>query len=138
MGASLTQPLFHGGALKAKRNAAQAEFEASSDNYRQTVLTAFQNVADTLSALTQDAETFAAARRVREHDEQLWRDAEYRATLGAVAPFTVRSSEKQYQNARLAEIRALSARLVDTAGLFQAMGESAKEAQGEGDKLTSR
>lgn len=138
MGASLTQPIFHGGALKAKRNAAQAEFEASRDNYRQTVLAAFQNVADTLSALTQDAETYIAARNVRAHDEQFWRDAEYRATLGAVSPFTVRSSERQYQNARIAEIRAVAARLTDSASLFQAMGERPLGESIEADHLSSR
>lgn len=122
IGASLTQPLFRGGALQARRRAAQDAYKASEDNYRQTVLNAFQNVADSLSALTHDADTLAAAANARRHSEQSWRDAERRAALGAIAPNVTRSGEKQFHNARLGEIRAIAARLADTATLFQAMG----------------
>ncbi|WP_034292759.1 efflux transporter outer membrane subunit [Herbaspirillum sp. RV1423] len=122
IGASLTQPLFHGGALQARRRAAQDAYRASEDNYRQTVLNAFQNVADSLSALTHDADTLAAAAGARQRNEQYWRDAERRAEFGAIAPSAVRSGEKQFQNARLTEIRAVATRLADTASLFQAMG----------------
>jgi len=122
MGASLTQPLFHGGALLAKRRAAQDAYQAALDNYRQTVLNAFQNVADSLSALTHDADTQSAAANARDHSAQYWRDTARRAAVGAVPQSAVRASEKQYQNAYLSEIRANSARLTDTAALFQAMG----------------
>ena len=122
MGASLTQPLFHGGALLAKRRAAQDAYQAALSNYQQTVLNAFQNVADSLSALTHDADTQAAAASALDHSAQYWRDTERRAAVGAVAQNAVRASEKQYQNAYLSEIRANSARLTDTAALFQAMG----------------
>ena len=122
MGASLTQPLFHGGALLAKRRAAQQAYLAAEDNYRQTVLNAFQNVADSLGALTHDGDTLAATSAARRHSEQYWRDVARRAALGAVAPSAARDSEKQYQNARLNDIRATGLRLTDTAALFQAMG----------------
>lgn len=122
IGASLTQPLFRGGALQARRRAAQDAYKASEDNYRQTVLNAFQNVADSLSALTHDADALTAAANARRHSEQSWRDAERRAALGAIAPTLTRSGEKQFHNARLGEIRAIAARLADTAALFQAMG----------------
>lgn len=122
LGASLTQPLFHGGALRAKRRAAQEAFEASQDNYRQTVLNAFQNVADSLGALTHDASAQQAAASARERSEQFWRDAGRRGELGAIAQGAVRAGERQFQNARLTEIRTVAARLADTATLFQAMG----------------
>jgi len=122
IGSSLTQPLFHGGALQAKKRAAHDAFEAAQDNYRQTVLNAFQNVADSLSALTHDADTVQAAGNARQHSERSWHDAQRRLALGAIAPGTARASEKQFHNARLTEIRATAARLADTATLFQAMG----------------
>ena len=122
MGASLTQPLFHGGALLAKRRAAQDAYQAALSNYQQTVLNAFQNVADSLSALTHDADTQAAAASALDHSAQYWHDTERRGAVGAVAQNAVRASEKQYQNARLSEIRADSARLTDSAALYQAMG----------------
>ncbi|WP_423786214.1 efflux transporter outer membrane subunit [Herbaspirillum huttiense] len=61
LGASLTQPLFHGGALRAKRDASKEAYIAAEAHYRQTVLNAFQNVADSLVALTQDADALQAS-----------------------------------------------------------------------------
>ena len=122
IGSSLLQPLFHGGALRARRNAAHDAYLAAQDNYRSTVLNAFQNVADSLSALAHDADTLTAAASQRRYGEQNWHEAAGRAALGAAAPIAARTGEKQFQNARLGEIRATSVRLVDTAVLFQAMG----------------
>jgi len=122
LGTSLTQPLFHGGALQAKRRAAQDAYQASQENYRQTVLNAFQNVADSLGALTHDADTVQATNAARARSQESWRDAERRLRLGAIAPGAARAAEKQFQNARLNDIRATAARLADTATLFQAMG----------------
>ena len=138
IGSSLTQPLFHGGALQAKKRAAHDAFLAAQDNYRQTVLNAFQNVADSLSALTQDADTVQAAGRSRQHTEQSWHDAQRRLQLGAIAPSTVRANEKQFHNARLSEIRATAARLADTATLFQAMGIAHDEHLEEGKEDRSK
>ena len=42
MGASLTQPIFHGGQLLAERRAAKLMYEASIEQYKQAVLSAFQ------------------------------------------------------------------------------------------------
>ncbi|TWC69945.1 efflux transporter outer membrane subunit [Herbaspirillum sp. SJZ099] len=124
IGASITQPIFHGGALRARRRAAQEAYQASQDNYRQTVLNAFQNVADSLVALTHDADALQAASAARGHSEQTWRNAQRKTALGAVAPSAARAGERQYLNARLGEIRATATRLADTATLFQAMGVS--------------
>ena len=54
-GASILQTVLDGGALAAKKRAAQAAFEQADAQYRSTVLTAFRNVADTLRALEYDA-----------------------------------------------------------------------------------
>ena len=122
LGTSLLQPLFHGGALRAHRDAAHDAYLAAADNYRQTVLNAFQNVADTLSALTHDGDALTAAANQRRYSEQNWQDAQRRAALGAIPASASRAGEKQFQHARLDELRAVSARLADTALLYQAMG----------------
>jgi NodT family efflux transporter outer membrane factor (OMF) lipoprotein len=122
VGASLTQPIFHGGALMAQRKAAIANYNASLAQYQQTVLNAFQNVADTLTALDQDALTLQSAQVAATSAEQSFSDAGARYRLGAIAYPTTLASEQQWQNARLVEIRAKAARLTDTAALFQAMG----------------
>ena len=56
LGAAATAPLFEGGTLLHQERAAKAAYVQAAEQYRSTVLTAFQNVADTLTALEQDAE----------------------------------------------------------------------------------
>ena len=62
----LTQPIFQGGALLHKERAARAAYTQAAEQYRATVLTAFQNVADTLHALQQDANGLNAAAAARD------------------------------------------------------------------------
>ena len=50
-GLALAQPLFNGGLTDAQVAAAKATYEASVASYRQTVLTAFQQVEDQLVAI---------------------------------------------------------------------------------------
>ena len=61
VGASVAQPIFDGGTLLHRERAAKAAYTQASEQYRSTVLTAFQNVADTLNALQQDADGLKAA-----------------------------------------------------------------------------
>ncbi|MCC8405468.1 efflux transporter outer membrane subunit [Paraburkholderia sp. MMS20-SJTN17] len=122
IGASLSQPLFHGGALVAQRHAAQHTYEASVSQYKQTVLAAFQNVADTLASLEHDAQSLDAANVAARSAQGVFKDTSARYRLGALPVASARSSEQQWRNAQLDEIRYTSARLTDTAALFQAMG----------------
>jgi outer membrane protein TolC len=59
--AGVTEPIFQGGTLMHKERAARAAYVQADEQYRSTVLTAFQNVADTLNALEQDADGLKAA-----------------------------------------------------------------------------
>lgn len=122
IGASVTQPIFHAGALLARRHAAQETYAASVEQYKQTVLTAFQDVADSLNALDHDEQTLDASNRAAEAAHGVFADTAVRVELGALPPSAARSAELQYCNARLDEIRATGARLSDTAHLYQAMG----------------
>ena len=54
IGGTLLQPLFHGGELRAKRRQAFDDLDQATAQYRGTVLSALEDVADTLQAL-QDA-----------------------------------------------------------------------------------
>ncbi|MGH8114166.1 MAG: efflux transporter outer membrane subunit, partial [Rhodanobacteraceae bacterium] len=58
---SLTAPIFEGGELMHQERAAKAAYVEAAQEYRGTVLGAFQNVADTLVALDQDAKALQAA-----------------------------------------------------------------------------
>jgi NodT family efflux transporter outer membrane factor (OMF) lipoprotein len=122
VGASLTQPIFHGRALLAQRKAAVANYEASVALYQQTVLNAFQNVADTLTALNQDAMALQAAQSAAAAAHQSFSDTDGRYRLGALSYPTSLASEQRWQNATLTEIQDTASRLIDTAALFQARG----------------
>ncbi|CBW76610.1 Type I secretion outer membrane protein (plasmid) [Mycetohabitans rhizoxinica HKI 454] len=125
LGAGLTQPLFHGSALRAQRRAALHAYDAALDQYRQTVLNAFRDVADTLVALEQDARTQAAALAAQQAAEQATQVARQRYESGALPISAVRASEQQTQSTRIHAVRARAARLANTASLFQAMGSPA-------------
>jgi NodT family efflux transporter outer membrane factor (OMF) lipoprotein len=122
-GASVTQPLFHGGALVARRKQYQATYEAAVSEYRQTVLSAFKNVADTLVALDEDANTLAQTQRAEAAAREAHGDTESRYKLGATPFYATLTAGQQYQSARVQSIRARASRLADTAVLFDSVGE---------------
>ncbi|MGW9066308.1 efflux transporter outer membrane subunit [Achromobacter animicus] len=128
IGASLTQPIFHGGQLLAERSAAKARYEAAVLQYKQTVLTAFRDVADTLSRLDAGGQALASAEASRRSAELSYQNTAKRVRLGALAPYTQYASEQHYVAARLRELEYANARMTETAALFQAMGSPASAA----------
>jgi NodT family efflux transporter outer membrane factor (OMF) lipoprotein len=122
VGASLTQPLFHGGALVARKHQYEANYSAAVSQYRQTVLAAFQKVADTLVSLEEDANALSQSERAANVARDLDRDAEARYHLGAFPLYASLTARQQYQSANVQYVRARAARLADTAALFVSMG----------------
>ena len=125
-GASLTQPIFHGGALMARRRQYQATYEAAVSQYKQTVLAAFQNVADTLVSLEEDGNTLAEARRAADAAQALQQDSDSKYQLGSIPLFTALAARQQFQSANVQYVRARAARLADSAALLDAMGDPAR------------
>jgi NodT family efflux transporter outer membrane factor (OMF) lipoprotein len=134
----LTQPVFEGFTLLHKQRAAQAAFDQASAQYRGTVLTAFQNVADALRALQSDADAMKAAVASERAAARSLEIVRRQLALGQVAYLGVLNAENTYAQARLALVQAQAARLADTAALFQALGggwwhrEEVQVAEGEG------
>ncbi|MDR3557187.1 MAG: efflux transporter outer membrane subunit [Syntrophobacteraceae bacterium] len=123
IGSSIAQPLFHGGELLARRRAAIAACDQAFAQYRQTVLLAFQDVADVLYALEADARTLRAqaeAERVARASLDL---TEKQFQIGAVNYLTLLNGQRQYQLALINLVEARAARFADTAALFQALGK---------------
>jgi NodT family efflux transporter outer membrane factor (OMF) lipoprotein len=119
---SVTQPLFKGGQLLHQRRAAVAAAQEAAANYQATVLTAFQNVADTLYALEGDADALAAemeAEHAAAGSLELLQ-AQYKA--GGASYLQVLTAEQSYQTAAVALVKARAQRFADTAALFQALG----------------
>jgi NodT family efflux transporter outer membrane factor (OMF) lipoprotein len=120
--AGVTQPIFEGGALSAKRKSAVAAFRAAGAQYQSTVLSAFQNVADALQVLQFDAETLNAAQAAAAAAGKSLAVIQDQVQLGG-QPFTAElTAQTTYQNALISEVKAEAARLADTAALFQALG----------------
>ena len=120
--AGLTQPLFHGGELEAKRRAAIAAYDQAQAQYRQTVLVAFQNVADALRALEADARTLSAQADAEQSARDTLDLTQRQYQLGGASALGLLIVQQQYQQARLSLAVAEGTRYADTAALFQALG----------------
>jgi NodT family efflux transporter outer membrane factor (OMF) lipoprotein len=123
VGANLSQPVFHGGALLARRRQYLASYDASVAQYRQTVLGAFRNVADTLVSLDEDAQTLAQTERAERAAQAMAGDTTSRYQLGATSFYLTLTAGQQLENARNQSTRARAARLADSAALFDEMGD---------------
>ena len=122
LGATGTQPIFHGFTLLHQERAAKAAYDMAEAQYRNTVLGAFQNVADALRALQLDAATLKAQQRAVRAASDTFDLSRGQYRLGAITYVTLLNAERSYQQARLALVQAQAARYADTAALFQALG----------------
>jgi NodT family efflux transporter outer membrane factor (OMF) lipoprotein len=122
IGGNLLQPIFHGGALLANRRASIAAYQQAHAQYQQTVLVAFQNVANTLSALDTDARSLQAAADAERASKEALRIAEAQFKIGGISFLSLLIAERQYFQAVTTRIQAQASRYADTAALFQALG----------------
>jgi len=122
VGASVTQPIFDGGTLMHRERAARAAYVQADEQYRSTVLTAFQNVADTLNALQQDADGLKAAAAAKDAAAVTLDLAKKQFQAGYVNYLGLLSAEQAYQQAVINLAQAQGNRYADTAALFQALG----------------
>ena len=118
----VTAPIFQGGALRAKRRAAIDAYDQALAAYRLTVLNAFQNVADTLTALDNDAEALKADSDAVNAAKDSLDLIQRQYDAGAVNYVSLLTAQQLYQQARIAYVRALASRYTDTIALFQALG----------------
>jgi NodT family efflux transporter outer membrane factor (OMF) lipoprotein len=122
VGANLLAPVFHGGALRAQKKAAVDAFDGALATYKQTVLTSFQQVADTLQALVHDAELLDAQQRALQSAEESLRLTRTTFRYGNVGILQVLDAQRQAEQARLGYVRAQAQRYLDSITLFTAMG----------------
>ncbi len=118
----VTNPIFHGGALKAHKQAAVDAFRASFATYRQTVLQAFEQVADNLRALDHDAQLVEATRHALDVADRSLELQRFSYTGGKTDILLLLDAERSEQQARLSYARAEAQRYIDSAQLFVAMG----------------
>ncbi|HLX24257.1 MAG TPA: efflux transporter outer membrane subunit [Usitatibacter sp.] len=122
LGASIAQPLFHGGELQAKRRSAVAAYDQAAAAYRETVLSGWQNVADTLRALESDADKVKERAEAATRSQDFERIASARYDAGGVSLVMVIDAQRKLRSARLDQTQAVADRYADSAALLQALG----------------
>ncbi|HEX7914545.1 efflux transporter outer membrane subunit [Rudaea sp.] len=127
IGANILQPIFHGGSLRAQKRAAEAGLDKAAADYEQTVLGAFQNVADALRALELDAENLKAQAQAEQSAAQSLELVRIQYHNGSASYLQELDATRQYQQTRLGLVQARAARLADTAALYTALGGGWKE-----------
>jgi NodT family efflux transporter outer membrane factor (OMF) lipoprotein len=120
--AGITQPIFDAGTLRHRERAAKAAFTQTAEQYRSTVLTAFQNVADTLHALEQDADALKAASAAADAAKVTLDLTTGQVKAGYAGYLALLSAEQAYQQAVINLVQARANRYADTAALFQSLG----------------
>ncbi len=144
IGSNVLQPLFHGGELTAKRRQALASFDAARAQYRQTLLQAFQNVADVLLALQMDARTLALEEKSKALSAETLHLVERQFSLGAASYLALLNAQQAFQQSHTSVVQARALLMTDTAALFQAMGggwwhrdDAYQSASGDAQFITS-
>jgi NodT family efflux transporter outer membrane factor (OMF) lipoprotein len=122
LGANATQPVFEGGALLHKQRAAAATLAQTQAQYRSTVIVAFQNVADVLHALDEDAKALQAAATTEAATDRSLRVARLQLTFGQVNAIVMLNAETADKTAISTLAQARAARFTDTVAPFQALG----------------
>ena len=118
----MTQPIFQGGTLLHRQRAAEAAYDQAAAQYRSVVLTAFQNVADSLHAIQSDADALKAAVTAERAAAKSLSIARTQLDLGQISYLALLNAEQTYQQALINLVQALANRYTDTAALFQALG----------------
>jgi NodT family efflux transporter outer membrane factor (OMF) lipoprotein len=119
---NVTQTVFDAGTLLHKQRAAEAAFDQAAAQYRSTVITALQNVADALHATQSDADTLKATFAAERAAFTSLEIARRQLQLGAIGYLGLLTAENTYQTALVALVQAQANRYADTAALFQALG----------------
>jgi NodT family efflux transporter outer membrane factor (OMF) lipoprotein len=122
VGSQLAETLFDSGRRRAIVAEERSAYDATVDTYRQTVLTAFQQVEDNLAALrileeesAKNQETVQAADRALKIST-----AQYRA--GTASYLTVLTSQATLVTAQVSAVTLVERRLVASVVLIQALG----------------
>lgn len=121
-GVSANWPVFQGGSAWFGRKAAQEAYIRTLSDYRQVVLAAFAQVADTLKALQYDAEGLAAQDEAMHAAQEGLKLTQANYASGLAGYLDVLVSDQQYQQSRMAYVQALAQRYQDTVALYVALG----------------
>jgi NodT family efflux transporter outer membrane factor (OMF) lipoprotein len=122
VGPALAETLFDGGLRKATVQQFQASYDATAANYRQTVLTAFQQVEDNLSALRILAQVIEQQDSAVQSDARSLKEAEVRYRAGLDPYLNVIAAETVLLTDQQASVTFRAQRMVASVQLIKALG----------------
>ncbi|MGB5084429.1 MAG: efflux transporter outer membrane subunit [Methylocystis silviterrae] len=122
LAAQLSGQAFDAGRLFHQRESKLAALEQAEAQYRATVISAFQNVADALQAIKHDAETLRAQVAAEKAAAESLNISQAQYSAGSTTYPTVLNAAQTLLNARINRVQAQAARFSDTAALMQALG----------------
>ena len=128
LAAGLTAPIFDGGTLSAEKRAAEHAYQAALAQYRQTIIQAFGQVADTLTALQYDDEAIAAQQQAVDTGNASMQLARQSYQAGNTGILQILDAERLLNQAQLGLIRAQNQRYQDTVKLLVALGGTSPQA----------
>lgn len=118
----VAQPVFDAGTLFHRQKAAEAAYQQAAENYRSTVIQAFQNVTDTLQAIHHDSEAFKTAKVAQKASQENVSIARQQWQLGDLNTYIFLQNQQFHLEKELALIQSQTNRLLDSVALFQALG----------------
>ena len=129
IGPSMNIPIFAGGSLYYAKQAAIDAYQQTQAIYRQTVLAAFSQVADCLTALEHDAQALQGQSDARRYAADALKLQQVSYNAGLVDYLSVLVADVQYHQASIAYLQALAQRYQDTVALYVALGGGWKVAE---------
>jgi NodT family efflux transporter outer membrane factor (OMF) lipoprotein len=118
----IAAPIFHGGALSARKRAAQDDYQAALGDYQQTVLAAFQQIADNLHGLANAADAARTEQQALDSASAALRLTRLGYGVGNAGIIQVLDAQRLQQLAQLNLVQARAQRYVVTVNLFVAAG----------------
>ncbi len=123
LAANLLQPLYDGGVLHARKRAAQFQLASSLAAYREAVLNAFGEAADSLQATQNDETALTRAEAADSTATQAYQLAQQQFSLGAADYTTVLTAQTTASQQALILVQTRTALLLDIARLQSAMAQ---------------
>jgi multidrug efflux system outer membrane protein len=120
--AGLTQPIFHGGALRGELAFSKARYTELLTSYHKTVLTAFSNVEDALVAARETAEQQQRQQSAVTQARRAYEFAQAQMSAGTVNILTVLNTENALFSAQDTLVQVQYSHLQALVDLFTALG----------------
>jgi len=122
LGAGMSEVAFEGGKRRAQVKMTEAQYDSTVANYRQTVLTAFQQVEDNLAALRILGDETVAAEKATKAAKDSLDIATYQYKAGTVNYLTVITAQATYLANEQTVVNLLARRMTSSVLLVQALG----------------